>query len=87
MATLDERPIDEIVTRGLERLGAGPARAPGYRPLPPAGAAHCDRLVFLRQGRIIAAGTPDELRAAAGRADATLEEAFLFFIPHEEAAS
>ena len=50
-------------------------------------AAHCDRLVFLRQGRIIAAGTPDELRAAAGRADATLEEAFLFFIRHEEAAS
>ncbi len=49
-------------------------------------AAHCDRLVFLRQGRIIAAGTPDELRAATGRADASLEDAFLYYIRHEEAA-
>jgi ABC-2 type transport system ATP-binding protein len=50
-------------------------------------AAHCDRLVFLRQGRVIAAGTPDELRAATGRADATLEEAFLYFIQQEGAVS
>jgi len=50
-------------------------------------AAHCDRLVFLRQGRIIAAGTPDELRAAVGRPDASLEDAFLHFIRQEESAS
>jgi ABC-2 type transport system ATP-binding protein len=49
-------------------------------------AAHCDRLVFLRQGKIIAGGTPDELRAATGQADATLEDAFLYYIRHEEAA-
>ena len=49
-------------------------------------AAHCDRLVFLRQGRVIASGTPDELRAATGEADASLEDAFLYYIRHEEAA-
>ncbi len=49
-------------------------------------AAHCDRLVFLRQGKVIASGTPDELRAAAGRADATLEDAFLYFIRQEGTA-
>ena len=50
-------------------------------------AAHCDRLVFLRQGRIIAAGTPDELRAAVGRPDASLEDAFLHFIRQGEITS
>jgi ABC-2 type transport system ATP-binding protein len=49
-------------------------------------AAHCDRLVFLRQGRVIALGTPEELRAAAGRGNATLEDAFLHFIRQEGAA-
>lgn len=53
-------------------------------------AAHCDKLVFLRQGRILALGTPAELRAAPGTADASLEDAFLYFIhqsreePHVE---
>ncbi len=40
-------------------------------------AAHCDRLAFLRDGRVIAEGSPDGLRREAG-AD-TLEDAFLRF--------
>lgn len=43
-------------------------------------AAHCDRLAFLREGRIIAVGSPAELRRATGNPEATLEDAFLFFI-------
>jgi ABC-2 type transport system ATP-binding protein len=43
-------------------------------------AAHCEKLVFLRQGRIIALGSPAELRAATGAAEASLEDAFLHFI-------
>ena len=45
-------------------------------------AAHCQKLVFMREGRIIGLGTPAELRAASGKADATLENAFLYFIRH-----
>jgi len=47
-------------------------------------AAHCDRLAFMRDGRVIALGSPDELRQAAGRAKATLEDAFLHFVRREE---
>jgi len=43
-------------------------------------AAHCQRLAFLRDGRVIAEDTPTGLRAATGRADATLEDAFLHFV-------
>jgi ABC-2 type transport system ATP-binding protein len=43
-------------------------------------AAHCQKLVFLRQGRVIALGSPAELTAATGRAGASLEDAFLHFI-------
>ncbi len=43
-------------------------------------AAHCRKLAFLRQGRVIALGSPAELRAATGAADASLEDAFLHFI-------
>jgi len=43
-------------------------------------AAHCHRLGFLRDGGMIAEGTPAELRAATGRADATLEDAFLYLV-------
>ena len=38
-------------------------------------AAHCDRLAFIRDGRVIAEGSPDELRRKAGTT--TLEDAFL----------
>jgi ABC-2 type transport system ATP-binding protein len=47
-------------------------------------AAHCQKLVFLRQGKIIALGSPAELRAATGAVDATLEDAFLHFIHKSE---
>jgi len=46
-------------------------------------AAHCDRLAFMLEGKVIAEGTPDELQQATGKAGATLEEAFLFFIHRE----
>jgi ABC-2 type transport system ATP-binding protein len=46
-------------------------------------AAHCDRLAFLRSGAVIAEGTPKELREATGRPDATLEDAFLYFVRGE----
>ena len=47
-------------------------------------AAHCQKLAFMREGRIIALGTPTELRAATGKPDATLEDAFLYFIRRGE---
>jgi len=47
-------------------------------------AAHCQRLAFLRQGQVIALGSPAELRAATGSAGATLEDAFLHFIKRGE---
>lgn len=47
-------------------------------------AAHCDRLVFLRQGKVIAEGTPSELREATGQPEATLEDAFLYFVRRRE---
>jgi ABC-2 type transport system ATP-binding protein len=47
-------------------------------------AAHCQKLVFMREGKIIALGSPAELRAATGKSDATLEDAFLYFIRHGE---
>ncbi len=47
-------------------------------------AAHCQKLVFMREGKIIALGTPSELRSATGQADASLEDAFLYFIRQGE---
>lgn len=47
-------------------------------------AAHCDKLTFLRQGKVIALGTPQELRFATGSKDASLEDAFLYFIRRTE---
>lgn len=38
-------------------------------------AALCDRIVIIAQGRVVAKGTPDELRAQTGHSD--LEEAFV----------
>lgn len=46
-------------------------------------AAHCHKLAFMRLGKVVARGTPGELRAATGKADATLEDAFLYFIKQE----
>ena len=47
-------------------------------------AAHCQKLAFLRLGKVIALGSPAELRAATGNAGATLEDAFLYFIKQGE---
>jgi ABC-2 type transport system ATP-binding protein len=46
-------------------------------------AGRCDRLVLIREGRIIADDTPDAVRGAAGSDD--LEQAFLRLIRREEA--
>ena len=47
-------------------------------------AAHCQHLGFMRQGKIIAEGSPQELRRQTGQADAHLEDAFLYFIRKEQ---
>jgi ABC-2 type transport system ATP-binding protein len=47
-------------------------------------AAHCQQLAFMREGKIIALGSPAELRAATEKTDATLEDAFLYFIRRGE---
>ncbi len=48
-------------------------------------AAHCDRLAFIRAGKVIAEGAPSELRGEAGP-EATLEDAFIYFIHREDRA-
>jgi sodium transport system ATP-binding protein len=45
-------------------------------------AALCDRIVVIAQGKVMAAGTPDELRAQTG--ESNLEEAFVKAIGSEE---
>ncbi len=47
-------------------------------------AAHCDRLAFMRDGRLVAQGTPAQLRQATGQPGATLEDAFLYFVRRGE---
>ena len=47
-------------------------------------AAHCQQLSFLRTGQVVATGTPSELRSATGSKEASLEDAFLYFIKCEE---
>lgn len=50
-------------------------------------AAHCNRLAFMRDGKVIAQGTPGDLQQAVGKPLATLEDAFLYFIRHKESAN
>jgi ABC-2 type transport system ATP-binding protein len=47
-------------------------------------ANHCDQLALMRNGAVIAQGTPKELRQATGKKDANLEDAFLYFVKREE---
>lgn len=47
-------------------------------------AAHCRKLAFLRLGKVVAQGTPAELRAMTGRKESTLEDAFLFCIRRDD---
>jgi ABC-2 type transport system ATP-binding protein len=48
-------------------------------------AGHCDRLLLMRKGRILASESPQELRQETGESD--LGEAFLRMIERSEAAS
>ena len=45
-------------------------------------AEHCDELLLLREGRLLAAETPDELRRRTG--EENLEDAFLALIEHRD---
>jgi ABC-2 type transport system ATP-binding protein len=47
-------------------------------------ASHCDSLAFMRDGEVIARGSPDNLKKAVGRPEATLEDAFLHFVRSEK---
>ena len=47
-------------------------------------AAHCKQLAFMRDGKVIAQGTPSELQQAVDKPLATLEDAFLYFIHRKE---
>jgi len=47
-------------------------------------ANHCDRLALMRDGVVIAQGTPNELKKATGKKEANLEDAFLYFVKREE---
>ena len=50
-------------------------------------AAHCDRLAFMRGGKVIAQGSPGELQQAVGKPGASLEDAFLYFIHRKESSN
>jgi ABC-2 type transport system ATP-binding protein len=47
-------------------------------------AAHCDRLAFMRDGKLVAQGSPAELKQATGQPEASLEDAFLYFVRRGE---
>ncbi|MBY8826544.1 ATP-binding cassette domain-containing protein [Hephaestia mangrovi] len=49
-------------------------------------AEYCDRVTLIDRARQIATGTPDELKAHSGRADATMEDAFVALIEAREHA-
>jgi ABC-2 type transport system ATP-binding protein len=48
-------------------------------------AEYCDRATLIYRARQIATGTPDELKARAGREDATMEDAFIALIQESDA--
>lgn len=49
-------------------------------------AAHCQQLAFMRDGKVIAIGTPEELKIATGNPSCSLEDAFLYQIRQKEEA-
>jgi sodium transport system ATP-binding protein len=74
--------LDVLATRGLRRF-LQQLRADGRCVLFSTHimqevAALCDRVVIIARGTVVAQGTPDELRAAAG--ESSLEEAFMRLI-------
>jgi ABC-2 type transport system ATP-binding protein len=48
-------------------------------------AEYCDRISLIYRAEQIATGTPDELKAEAGRADATMEDTFIALIKTSDA--
>ena len=50
-------------------------------------ASHCDQLAFMRDGKVIAQGSPGDLQQSVGKPLASLEDAFLYFIHRKESAS
>ena len=42
-------------------------------------AMHCDRLIFIKNGRIIAEDTPENLILSTDKPNSTLEDAFIYF--------
>lgn len=42
-------------------------------------AIHCDRLIFIKNGRIIAEDTPENLILSTDKPNSTLEDAFIYF--------
>jgi sodium transport system ATP-binding protein len=74
--------LDVMAVRSLRAL-LGRLRAAGHCVLFSSHvmqevSALCDEVVVIAHGQVVAAGTPDEIRARAGRAD--LEEAFVALI-------
>jgi ABC-2 type transport system ATP-binding protein len=49
-------------------------------------AEYCDRMVIIYRGRQIAAGSPDEVKAGQGGAEATLEDAFIKLVEAHDGA-
>jgi sodium transport system ATP-binding protein len=78
--------LDVMTTRSLRRFLAG-LKAEGRCVLFSSHimqevAALCDRIVVIAHGRVVAQGTPDQLRAQTGRA--SLEDAFVQVIGSDE---
>jgi sodium transport system ATP-binding protein len=78
--------LDVMTTRAMRRF-LGELRAEGRCVLFSSHvmqevAALCDRVVVIAHGRVVAQGSPDELRAQTGRA--SLEDAFVQVIGSEE---
>jgi ABC-2 type transport system ATP-binding protein len=49
-------------------------------------AEYCDRIALVYRGRVIAAGSPEELKASvrsAERTEPTLEDAFVALVEHD----
>ncbi|HSC28188.1 MAG TPA: ABC transporter ATP-binding protein [Vicinamibacterales bacterium] len=70
------------VRREVRRLAASGRAVVLSSHVMPEVSAVCDRIVILSRGRVVAAGTPDEILARAGAAQ--LEDAFVALIGSEE---
>lgn len=48
-------------------------------------AEYCDKMLIMMQGRLLAMGTPDEIRARTDKKDATVEDAFIHLVEEQRA--